>query len=150
MSLSATTPTVATAGGRRRARLLVAAAAVLAAEALWALAELGFGLDLRAPATALSPQPADIGPVLVAVGCGAAALAAWGLLALLERLTARARTIWTIVAVVVLVASLGTPLLGSGVTAANRAVLELLHLAVAAVLIPALRRTAASRAGRPA
>jgi hypothetical protein len=88
--------------------------------------------------------------VLVAVGSGAAALAAWALLALLERLTARARTIWTIVAVVVLVASLGTPLLGSGVTAANRAVLELLHLAVGAVLIPALRRTAASPSGRPA
>ena len=46
--------------------------------------------------------------------------------------------------------SLGGPLSGSGVTAANRAVLVLLHLAVGAVLIPALRRTAASRAGRPA
>jgi hypothetical protein len=38
----------------------------------------------------------------------------------------------------------------SGITAANRAVLVLLHLAVGAVLIPALRSTVASRAGRPA
>jgi hypothetical protein len=49
-----------------------------------------------------------------------------------------------------LVASLGGPLSGSGITAANRAVLVLPHLAVGTVLIPALRRTAASRAGRPA
>ena len=148
-----TTPAVATAPGRRQLRLLAAAAAVLAAEALWGLAELGFGLDLRAPATASSPQPADIGPPVVAVGSGAAALAAWGLLALLallEQLTARARTIWTVTAAVVLVASLGGPLSGSGITAANRAVLVLPHLAVGTVLIPALRRTAASRAGRPA
>jgi hypothetical protein len=38
----------------------------------------------------------------------------------------------------------------SGITATNRAVLVLLHLAVGAVLIPALQRTAPSRTGRPA
>jgi len=37
----------------------------------------------------------------------------------------------------------------SGITATNRAVL-MLHLAVGAVLIPALQRTAPSRTGRPA
>jgi Family of unknown function (DUF6069) len=150
MSLSATTPAVATARGRRQLRLLVAAAAVLAAEAVWGLAELGFGLDLRAPAVGGSSQPADIGPLAVAVASGAAALVAWGLLALLERLTGRARNLWTVTAVVVLLASLGGPLSGTGITTANRAVLVGLHLAVGAVLIPALRRTAASRPGRPA
>jgi hypothetical protein len=94
MSLSATTPAVATACGRRQ------------------------------------PPPRWAG---------------WALLALLERLTAR--TIWTVTA---LLASLGGPLSRSGITAANRAVLVLPHLAVGAVLIPALRSTAASRAGRPA
>ena len=56
----------------------------------------------------------------------------------------------TVAAVVALRGSLGGPLSGSGITAANRAVLVLPHLAVGAVLIPALRRTAASRTGRPA
>jgi hypothetical protein len=150
MSLSATRPTVATAGGRRRARLLAATAAVLAAEALWGLAELGFGLDLQAPAMGGSPQPADIGPLVVAVGSGAAALAAWGLLPLLERLTGRARSLWTVTAVVALLGSLGRPLSVTGITRPTGAVLVGLHLTVGAVLIPALRRTAASRPGRPA
>jgi hypothetical protein len=88
-------------------------------------------------------------PLAVAVGSGAAALAAWALLALLERLTNRARTLWTVAAVVVLVASLAGPLSGSGITATNRTVLVLLHLTVGAVLILTLRRTAPSRAGQP-
>jgi hypothetical protein len=44
------------------------------------------------------------------------------------------------------VLSLGTPLSGTGITAANRAVLVLMHLAVGGVLIPALYRTSPSRA----
>jgi hypothetical protein len=47
--------------------------------------------------------------------------------------------------VVVLLASLGAPLSGTGVTAANRAVLTLLHLTVAAVLIPVFYRTSPAR-----
>jgi uncharacterized protein DUF6069 len=141
MPLSATTPAVATVRGRRQLRLLAAAAAVLAAEALWMLAELGMGLDLRAPATASSPQPADI---------GAAALAAWGLLALLGRQTDRARTPGRSLRWWCCWARWAGRCWGSGVTAANQAVLVLLHLAVGAVLIPALRRSAASRAGQPA
>jgi hypothetical protein len=80
--------------------------------------------------------------VLVTVTSGVASLAAWGLLALLERLTAHPRTLWTAIAVLALLISLGGPLSGTGITSANRVALALMHLSVAAVLIPLLPRTA--------
>jgi hypothetical protein len=69
----------------------------------------------------------------------AGSLAGWGLLALLEKRTTRARTIWTGVAILVLVASLSLPL-AAGTTTSTKVALSVMHLAVAAVLISALRR----------
>ena len=73
-----------------------------------------------------------------------ASLAGWALLALLERRTPRARSIWTVVAIVVLLVSVSLPL-SIATTTGSKTVLALMHVAVAVVLIPVLRRGATSR-----
>jgi hypothetical protein len=84
----------------------------------------------------------DQAHVVVADTSLVAALAGWGLLALLERFTARPRTIWTAIAVLVGLLSLAGPLSTlASTTAANALALALMHLAVAAVLIPILAGT---------
>jgi Family of unknown function (DUF6069) len=76
-------------------------------------------------------------------------LAGWALLALLARFTARARTIWTAIAVLFALLSLAGPLSILATTEANVLALALMHLAVAAVLIPILAGTSPAPA-RPA
>ncbi|MEV4135139.1 DUF6069 family protein [Dactylosporangium sp. NPDC049742] len=68
-----------------------------------------------------------------------AGLLGWGLLALLERFTAKGRTIWTVIAVVFLLLSLLGPL--GGTDAGTKVSLALLHLLVGAVIITAFTRT---------
>jgi hypothetical protein len=121
---------------------------VVVALVVWAVAELGFGMDLRSPANG-SEASWDVNPAVVVATSGVASLAAWGLLALLERLAAHPRTVWTATVVLALLISLGGPLSGTGVTGANRVALALMHLAVAAVLIPLLRRTAPNLREQP-
>jgi len=82
-----------------------------------------------------------VGPPSVALAGVLAALAGWGLLALLERVRTRARTEWTAVAVAALVISLVPPLL-QATTAAAGAVLVAMHVAVGTTIIVALARTA--------
>jgi hypothetical protein len=134
---------------RAPARARAVGGSVAAAVAVWALFEIGFGMDLRPPAVQESAMTSDIGPIQVIVAAGVASLAGWGSLAALERVTARPGRVWTAVAVLVLAASLGGPFSGAGIDAADRAVLALLHVTVGAVLIPLLRRTTATRT-RPA
>jgi hypothetical protein len=136
--------------GRRRTRSLAVIGGVLAAEALWCLAELAFGLHVQAPAGNGSPQAMEIGPVMVGIVALVLPLIGWGALAVLERFTARARNVWLVAALLALAASLGMPLGGSGVPGADRAVLVLLHLVVAAVAIPVLYRTSPQAARRDA
>ncbi len=128
-------------GDRRRARLTVVAGAVLAALAVWFVAEVVFGLDLRRPAASVGQVAEDVDAVHVAFSAAVGSLAAWGLLAVLERLTDRARGVWTVIAALALLVSLGGPLSGSGISTENRLVLVLMHLVVAAVVIFALHRT---------
>ncbi|MGI8875559.1 MAG: DUF6069 family protein [Egibacteraceae bacterium] len=132
-------------GTRRRARLLAVVSTILAALALWTVAEPILGVDLREPARAAGGATRAIGPLNIVLASAVASLAGWGLLAALERLTVRARTAWTATAVVVALVSLGGPLSGAGITAANKVVLALLHIVVAAVLIPLLSRTSPQR-----
>jgi Family of unknown function (DUF6069) len=134
---------------RRRTRLLGIGAAVLVAEMVWVLAELVLGIRLQAPAGTGYPEPVDIGPLNVAVASVVLSLVGWAVLAALERLTPHARRVWLLVALVALAASLSMPLSGSGVTLANRAVLVLMHVAVAAVLMPVLYRTSPGRPAHP-
>ena len=134
---------------RRRARLLGVVAAVVVAEAVWVLAGLGLGIHLQAPAGTAAPEPVDIGPLNVALASTLLSLAGWAVLAGLERLTPRARRIWLVVALVALAASLSTPLSGTGVSTANRLVLVLMHLTVAAIVISVLYRTSPGRRAHP-
>ncbi|GAA4587295.1 hypothetical protein GCM10023194_35790 [Planotetraspora phitsanulokensis] len=117
----------------RGRRLVVVAGASVAALAIWALAGPVAGIDLT---VRLNGADQQVGAGAVIAASLAAGLAAWASLALLERLTDRARRIWTIIAVVVLVFSLTGPLGAAG--AAGMAVLACMHLTVAAVLIPGL------------
>lgn len=125
---------------RRRARALVVLGAAAAALAVWVVAVPLAGVDL-AVRNGATEQP--VGPGAVAVSALLAGLAAWALLAVLERFTRRARPVWTGVAVAVLLVSMLAPL-GGGVGAAAKLTLALMHLA-AALVIPALRRTATAR-----
>jgi hypothetical protein len=123
--------------GRWRRRLVVVAAAVVATVVVFLVITLIAGQELSSPAmNNQDSTEVNVGSVIAVSAL--ASLVAWGLLALLERFTAKARTIWTIVAAVVLLLSLGGPLSGEDVSTGNRVGLVLLHLTVAAVLIPLL------------
>lgn len=124
--------------GRVRQRALTAAAAMLTAVAVWVIAVPVAGLDLLVRPGGGATQHVGVGSVVIVSLL--AALLGWGLLALLERLLpARARTVWTVVAGLVLVLSLAGPLTG-GTTAAVTVTLALMHAAVGAVLIAGLPR----------
>ncbi|GAA2379047.1 DUF6069 family protein [Streptomyces cuspidosporus] len=135
------TPAAGT-GGTVRTRAIALAGAVVLAALIWLLAHEAFGVDLRTPdgpgATTTSELPFAAVPLSVLV----VSLLGWALLALLERFTARARTVWTAVAGAVLVMSLFAPVFSEGLTGGNRLTLVCLHLAVGAVLIPAYRKGA--------
>ncbi|WP_406859174.1 DUF6069 family protein [Streptomyces sp. HUAS MG47] len=119
----------------RRRRLGVAVLAVLAPVLVWLVTDPLLGHRLR---IADGGQTLDIGAVPVAFVALLASLFGWGLLAALERFgVRRARALWTGVAGVVLAVSF-LPFIGDGMDGATRVSLALMHLAVAAVLIPGL------------
>jgi hypothetical protein len=120
-----------------RGRPAIVGATVIAAFAVWALLSQVAGLDLEAEQ---GGSTMHIGGASVFIASVVMALAGWGLLALLERRTANARKIWTIVALIGCALSLGSPLI-SGIGAGAKLGLASLHLVVGAVLIPGLRRT---------
>ena len=122
----------------RSTRALAVASATLAALLVWAVEVSAFGLNLRVQFPSGAPQ--GVGLEAVGMSALAGSLAGWALLAILERTTNRARTTWTLIAVLALLASLTAPL-GFGITLSSKLGLALLHLTVAAVLVPALRRT---------
>ena len=128
-------------------RLGAVAGAAAGAVVLWAVAQLGLGVRVQAPASS-GFSAMELGPALVAGTAAVLSLIGWGVLALLERLTDRAATIWLVLAPIILLLSLSMPLSGSGVSAVDRAALVLIHVAVAAVLIPAFYVTAPRRAPR--
>jgi hypothetical protein len=125
---------------RHTARPVAVVLGVLAALAVWGVSELVFAIDVRQPAFGTGvPQDLTAGPIVVA--SVVAGLAAWLALAVLERLTRRARAAWFGLATLVLVVSLGAPLSGRGIDGRSRLVLTLLHLTVGALLIVLLART---------
>ena len=117
-------------------RALAALGATAAALAVWVVARFVLGVALAIPASGGSPGM-RVGWGSVAVTSLAASLAGWGLLALLERLTARARQAWLAAAAVALVVSFAGPLVAaSAASAGAKVALACMHAAVAAVLIP--------------
>ncbi|MGI8335681.1 DUF6069 family protein [Actinomadura scrupuli] len=129
-------------GTRRRRRAIAAGGAVAAAGLLWLVAR-ALDVDLRV-AQGDGQESQVVGLPMVA-GCTlVVALLGWGVLALLEHRTRRARTWWTGLAAAVLLLSF-VPVVTVSATTGTKVALSLMHLAVAAVLIPSLRG-----GGRPA
>jgi Family of unknown function (DUF6069) len=142
--MSSKTSTPATGRTQRptqRTRLLAVVGAAAAALAVWAVADPLAGIDLTVRTGGGTQEIGSGAVVLVSLVAG---LAGWALLDLLERFTAHAREIWIATALVALVLSLLGPL-GAAVTAAATVALAGMHLAVSAILIPLLARTAPSR-----
>jgi hypothetical protein len=126
------------ARGLWKRRLIVVLGAVLAAVVVYLIASAVTG-GLKTPAMG-SQASASLNVGFVIFVSGFTSLVGWGLLALLEKITAKGGLIWTVVASVVLLLSLGGPMSGTGITTGNRVSLALMHLAVGAVLIPFLPR----------
>jgi hypothetical protein len=120
---------------RRRHRTRVCAAATVAATVPWVVARIA-GVELDVVSGGLPPMVVSL-PMVLAAALGAS-LAAWGLLAVLERRTGSAQRTWTIIAVLVLLLSL-VPLPAVEATTAVKMYLASMHLVVGAVLIAGLR-----------
>jgi Family of unknown function (DUF6069) len=132
-----TTTTTSSMTTRLRLGALAVGGAVLAVALLWAAAQV-LGIELRVDPRNGQP-PGVVGlPFAVALTLVVSALG-WGTRALLDRVTGRAPLVWTVLAVSVLLLSL-LPLLAIGATGAAKAILGLMHLTVAAVLIPVFSR----------
>ncbi|MFF8440662.1 DUF6069 family protein [Streptomyces californicus] len=141
MTITSPTP------GPTRTRAVAVLAAVAADALIWLLAHVAFGIDLRTPDGPGSTTTSPLHLPAALIGAAAIGLLGWGLLTVLEKFAAgRARTIWTVAAVSVLVLSLFAPVFGAGLTAGNKITLVLFHLAVGAILIPAFRRNTAAGA----
>jgi Family of unknown function (DUF6069) len=82
----------------------------------------------------------------VAIAGLLAGVAAWGLLAVLERYSRRARSVWTVIAATILALSLTGPL--SATSAAAGITLACLHLLVGGTIIVGLRAVRRSGHGR--
>src|SRR5450755_3894068 len=126
---------------RRRRHVGAVLAAVVATGLVWLIATTGFGLDLYQPGFG-SMAPQQLTMWWAAAITGLAGLAAWGVLAIIERFSRRPTRAWLVVSVSVLVLSLGGPLSGDGIAPGNRLALVFMHLAAGAVLIPLLFRSA--------
>jgi uncharacterized protein DUF6069 len=124
-------PTPTTSTVRRTRRAIAVAAGAACALVLWAVNDPWAGVDL---AVRQGDTTRHVGPVAVAVAALVAGLAAWALLALLERTARHPARTFRIVALVVLLLSLVGPL-GSGVGTGSRLVLLGMHLTVGAALI---------------
>jgi hypothetical protein len=111
--------------------------ATAAAVAIWVVATLA-GAELTVRFDGQPIQKITVVSVVAAALVGS--LAGWGLLALLRRFTTNARAIWTVIAVVFLMLSLGGPLSATA-SAGTKIALVAMHLAVATVVILGLRRT---------
>lgn len=120
-------------------RFLIVAGTAACAFVLWLVEHAVLGADL-AVRSGSSVQEIG-GPAVVAVAL-LVGLAAWGLLALLERTTAGGRRVWTVIAAVILLLSLLGPL--SGVTAGAKLALALQHLCVGGLLLLLLPRAKAA------
>lgn len=141
-----TTTTKLNSDRRLVARAATAALAVAVAVVVWTVATQVFDIEVLSPEMGGEP-PAPISAAQVVAASAAASLAAWGLLAALERLTKRPRRLWLSTAAGAFVLSLGAPLTGAGITGANQATLAALHVAVAAVVIPGMLRTTRAPGG---
>lgn len=126
------------AAPRRTRGLAVVAAAVATGTLYLAARALGTDFVLTDPG---KTEPHQLILPEIVVFTLVFALLGWGTLALLERYARRGATaIWTALAGAVLVLSF-VPIVLEQATGATKVMLTLIHLAVAAVLLPAFRLT---------
>ena len=122
-----------------RNRALCSAGGALAAVAVWIIEVPLLGIHLIIRFGAGHVETIGIGQI---IGVSlAVSLLGWLLLAILESRTAHARLAWTSIAVVAAVASLALPLSAATTTTAASTALIVMHIAVAAAVIPFLSRT---------
>jgi len=126
---------------KSQTRLAAVAGATIAATAVWIVATL-VGVEVEAP---MGDKVQDVSVVAVVITSLLSSLVGWGLLAVLEKLTGKGRPIWIGIAVVVFLLSLVGPLTAAGISGGAKLTLVLMHVAVAAVLIPMLGRASAAR-----
>ena len=131
---------------RRGDRVVAVIVGVLAAALVWLIATLGFGQHLYQPGFG-GTASRELSIWSVAAVAGIAGLAGTGVLALIERISRRPARVWLVVSTTLLIFSLGGPLSGEGIDAANKLALVFMHLAAGAVLIPLLYRSARLRQG---
>jgi hypothetical protein len=118
----------------RRRRALTVAGATAGAMAVWLVARTA-GTE---PTVTMGAQaPMVIGLPMVVLTALAASLAAWIAVSVLGRLTRHPRPWWLTVALTTLAASF-LPILSAQTNGATRITLTMMHIAVAAVLIPGL------------
>ncbi|MEV4809791.1 DUF6069 family protein [Micromonospora avicenniae] len=136
------TRTVSATTRRRRQRALGVGGAVVANSLLY-LAGRAAGTDFTLTDPGATQSHQLILPEIAAFSL-VFALLGWGSLALLERFTRHARTVWSALAGVVLLASF-VPVFIEQATVDTRVMLCVLHAVVAAALLPMLRRQAGDR-----
>ncbi|WP_326647471.1 MULTISPECIES: DUF6069 family protein [unclassified Streptomyces] len=141
--MTATSTRPATPSLRRHAYAV--GGAVLATALLWTAAR-SLGVELRVDARNGRP-PQVVGLPLVAGSTLVVSLLASATRKWLDRLTDRASTVWTRLAVTVLLVSLA-PMTYVQASGSAKATLALMHLAVAAVLVPLLARANGDRPGK--
>lgn len=138
-----TTPRTGKTRSRRLLRAIAVACAVLATATIWVIAVpvAAVQLSVRTGAHAADQHIGLAAIVTVSLLTG---LAAWALLASLERFTTRPLRVWIMLAILTLVISLAGPLV-EGTTVTTKLVLLGMHLAVGATVIPALAKTMTRR-----
>jgi hypothetical protein len=137
-----TRPTTA-ARVRRRQRAQAVGVAVAASSLLY-LGARAAGTDFVLTAPGTTESHALILPEIVVFALVFAGLG-WGTLALLERVTRHAKTVWSVLAGTVLAASF-IPVFVERATVDTRIMLCLIHVAVAVALLPMLRHRTPARA----
>jgi Family of unknown function (DUF6069) len=147
MSSSATTLPVARQHGIR-VRFAAMHAGIPAAAAVWLIARVGLGLQVRTPGFAPGQHPMHLGLALALIASALAGAVAWAAVKVIERIARRPRRAWVAVGLIAMALSLSAPLAGHGITMSSRLTLVCMHLLVAAVLIPAFALTVGKR--RPA
>lgn len=137
MVIDESTPVRNEIRNRHRDRALAVAGTVVAAVLVWLVSGPLLGADLRVEVP--DQEAFEIGLAPTLLFSLVPALLGWALLAVLERFTAKARVIWTVIAVAVLALSF-VPLVNVP-AAGDKVALAVLHLVVGAVLIPVFWRT---------
>ena len=131
-------------------RLGLVAGAAVAVLVVWLIARYAAGVHPHSPAFTGTAHPQAVQAGFAVAIAVLAALLGWGLAVLIGRRARRPRRVWLFSSGAVLLVSLAGPLSGHGVPGSDRLALVLMHLAVAAVLIPGYASTLPrSREHRP-